>query len=190
MRSFAGNFGHAYIVRVISQLSGQETLEKYVQFLGEICSEDGLDSEKKPCASVEVCAKMRRIANSIYTRLQEPGEIFGIPNKDLWIPAEVVAWTDGQDVDIFVMSLAGPTQGKKFFVKDVLPYNMDTAIACRKQGQNVMGPDGKLFLLDMPPVKPLKGLSPTLPKSIFNFPSPSVTLAKPVLRCIPPPSKR
>ncbi|KAJ7485552.1 hypothetical protein FB451DRAFT_1230244 [Mycena latifolia] len=172
MRSFAGNFGAAYVVRVISQLSGQETLRNYIQFMGEICAEDGPDSEHVPCASVEVCMKVRIRANCIYTRVDWPGKIGNVPHKDAWIPAEVLTWEDGQDV--CVQPLVGPAAGKQVFVKDAIPYTIDTAVACRKQGQSVVGPDGKLFLQDLP-IKSLASLPVT--KSIFNFPSPEEMVA-------------
>ncbi|KAJ7668321.1 hypothetical protein B0H17DRAFT_221789 [Mycena rosella] len=195
MRSFAGNFGHAYVVRVISQLSGQETTGTFVQFMGEICSADGPDSEEDPCVSITQCESMRRRANFVYTRLDLPGTICEIPNKDVWIPAEIVVgpefphhahieqtcdlqtWEDGKD--IFVKPLLGPTEGQKVRVRDAIPYTLETALACRKQGQSVMGPYGKLFMHDMDSyLKPLgEALPPTLPPPIFNFPSPDAMVA-------------
>ncbi|KAJ7078079.1 hypothetical protein C8R44DRAFT_896062 [Mycena epipterygia] len=178
MRSFLGNFGHAYYVRVVSQ-SGKAAIEQYVQFIGEICAEDDQEVEENSLTPEE-CAKMRYKANYIYTRIHPSKKLSGVPHKDVWTPAEVLTYEDGENV--FVRSLAGPTAGQKMYVKDALPYTLETAVACRKQSQDVLGPSGKLFLPDMP-LKPLhEKLPETLPQSIFNLPSPSTLVANPVLR--------
>jgi hypothetical protein len=69
----------------------------------------------------------------------------------------VQEYADGQDM--LVRSLAGPRAGER--------------VACRKQNQNVIGPDGKLFLPYLS-VKPLAEVPDTLPKFIFHLPSPAM----------------
>ncbi|KAF7360483.1 hypothetical protein MVEN_00779000 [Mycena venus] len=148
MRVFIGNFGHAYCVRVPQ--SGEETV--HVQFMGEICLDDGLDHEKDSLTAEE-CMRRRQKANYIYTRIPSDKTIAGVPHKDVWTPAEVLKWI--KQGEIFVRSLAGPTAGQKLVVAEALPYTLETAVACRKQAQNVIGPTGKLFLSDIA-IKPLK----------------------------------
>ncbi|KAJ7461809.1 hypothetical protein B0H11DRAFT_116361 [Mycena galericulata] len=175
MRSFIGNFGHAYFVVVQCPQSGKRTIEKFAQFIGEISLDDDASVDS---FTSEECAKRRSKADYVYTRIPSTGKISGIPFKDVWSPAQVIKYVDGQDV--LVRSLTGPKAGQKMFVKEVLPYTLETAVACRKQDQNVIGPDGKLFLYDLS-IKPLaKTLPETLPKSILNLPSPAILAARPV----------
>ncbi|KAJ6551089.1 hypothetical protein B0H10DRAFT_2242414, partial [Mycena sp. CBHHK59/15] len=125
--------------------------------------------------TAEECAKRRIKANYIYTRIPSARKISGIPHKEVWTPAQT--WEDGQD--ILVRSLAGPTAGLKFLVQDALPYTLEAAVACRRQGQNVVGYDGKLFLQDKE-IKPLaEHLPGTLPLPSVRLPSPAVLVARP-----------
>ncbi|KAJ7266872.1 hypothetical protein B0H12DRAFT_137423 [Mycena haematopus] len=141
MRVYIGNYGHAYRVAVAQ--SGTHVLQTYVQFLGEICPDDGSDHEED-FLTAEECWKRRQKANYIYTRIPSDQMISGISQKDVWTPAEVLSWA--KHGRIRVRSLAGPTAGQKLRVTDALPYTLETAVACRKQGQNVLGPSGKLYL--------------------------------------------
>jgi hypothetical protein len=54
-----GNFGHAYCVRIVK--FGQENVQQYVQFLGEICPDDDLDHEED-FLTAEECRKRRQKA--------------------------------------------------------------------------------------------------------------------------------
>ncbi|KAJ7171615.1 hypothetical protein C8R43DRAFT_19840 [Mycena crocata] len=175
MRAFIGNFGRAYNVRVFQ--SGKETVQTYVQFIGEIAAEEAPDDE----LTLDECANRRRKANWIYARIPSETEIEGIPVKDVWTPAEILTtWEAGKD--IFVRALVGPTAGREGFVRDAIPYTLETAVACRKQNQGVTGRTGTLILGDMD-VKPLNSTLPeTLPVPMLNLPSPSVFVANPVLQ--------
>ncbi|KAJ6612687.1 hypothetical protein B0H10DRAFT_285438 [Mycena sp. CBHHK59/15] len=176
MRAFLGNFGHAYVVRAVCARSGAVTVQQYAQFIGEIRSAEGPDDDAG-AFTAEECAKRRIKANYIYTRIPSARKISGIPHKEVWTPAQVLTWEDGQD--ILVRSLAGPTAGLKFLVQDALPYTLEAAVACRRQGQNVVGYDGKLFLQDKE-IKPLaEHLPGTLPLPSVRLPSPAVLAARP-----------
>ncbi|KAJ7240490.1 hypothetical protein C8J57DRAFT_1727051 [Mycena rebaudengoi] len=179
MRAFLGNFGHAYVVRAVCPRSGKESVEQYAQFIGEIYPETGPDFDEDPLSSEE-CAKRRIKANYIYSRIPSTKKISGIAHKDVWTPAQVLTWEDGQD--LYVRSLVGPTAGHKFIVKDALPYTLETAVACRREGQNVIGPDGKLFLVDKAIEPLINDLAGPLQASGFTFPSPATFMATPVLR--------
>ncbi|KAF8190425.1 hypothetical protein K438DRAFT_1971287 [Mycena galopus ATCC 62051] len=168
MRGYIGNFGHAYCVDVVQ--SGQHIIQTYVQFLGEICPDDGLDHEEDSLTAEE-CRKRRQKANYIYTRIPSDTTIFGIPHQDIWTPAEILSWAKGGH--IHVRPLAGPTAGKKMIVQDALPYTLETAVACRKIGDSVFGPSGKLFLADIS-VKPLEMADD--PATVSSF-SPSALTA-------------
>ncbi|KAJ7869145.1 hypothetical protein B0H14DRAFT_2727920 [Mycena olivaceomarginata] len=141
MRVYLGNFGHAYCVRV-----------QYVQFLGEICPDDDLDHEED-FLTAEECRKRRQKANYIYTRIPSDKSISGLPDKNVWTPAEILSWV--KPGHIFVRSLAGPTAGEKLVVKEAIPYTLEAAVACRKHGEFVIGPTGQLFLTDIA-IKPLQ----------------------------------
>ncbi|KAJ7754537.1 hypothetical protein B0H16DRAFT_1542679 [Mycena metata] len=182
MRVYIGNFGHAYCVQV--EREGRLTEEEYVQFMGEICPKDEFDHEGDALTSEE-CKKRRHKANYIYTRIPSDKPISGIPQRDVWTPAEVLVW--GVHRKIHVRSLAGPTAGELIFVEEALPYTLETAVACRKHNQNVVGPNGRLFLtdkraeplvIDDDPPRPLYDppfvveLTPTPAKPLLLRPSP------------------
>ncbi|KAJ6475804.1 hypothetical protein C8R47DRAFT_1142493 [Mycena vitilis] len=164
MRCYIGNFGHAYCVRVVQ--SGQETEQLYVHFIGEVSPDDDVVHEEDSY-SAEEYKKRRQKANYIYTRIPSAKTISGIPQQDVWTPAEVLAWE--RHGRIYVRSLAGPTAGRKYMVKDAIPYTLETAIACRKQAQNILGPDGKLFLTDIA-IKPLENPAAPSSNSPFHLP--------------------
>ncbi|KAJ6588741.1 hypothetical protein B0H19DRAFT_1100920 [Mycena capillaripes] len=166
MRCYIGNFGHAYYVRVGQ--SGKGTVQQYAQFIGEICSDDELDHEEDSLTAEE-CKKRRQKANYIYTRIPSAKNISGIEDEDVWTPAEVLVWMGHGH--IYVRSLAGPTAGQKFIVAEALPYTLETAVACRKQKQNIFGPDGKLFLTDIA----IKSLQQTQESSPLDFHLPSLS---------------
>ncbi|KAJ7185478.1 hypothetical protein C8R46DRAFT_1025513 [Mycena filopes] len=171
MRVYIGNFGHAYCVRV--QQEDRHTDQEYVQFMGEICADDGLTHEEDSLSPDE-CKKRRHKANYIYTRIPSDKMISGIPQREVWTPAEVLAWGKGPHRRIHVRSLAGPTAGELMFVDDALPYTLETAVACRKQNQNVVGPNGQLFLTEMPVADLEKEKDGPLPVPEFNIPSTNV----------------
>ncbi|KAJ7037930.1 hypothetical protein C8F04DRAFT_1256445 [Mycena alexandri] len=176
MRVYVGNFGHAYCVQV--EREGRLTEQEYVQFMGEICGNDEFDYEEDSLTSEE-CKKRRHKANYIYTRIPSEKPISGIPQRDVWTPAEVLAW--GVHRRIHVRSLAGPTAGELLFVQEALPYTLETAVACRKHNQNVVGPNGRLFLTDMA-VEPL--VLNNTPPTLFNPPlviELTPTLHRPIL---------
>lgn len=102
-----GNFGHAYFVLVQCPQSGEKTIEKFAQFIGEISSDDERGNESADSFTSEECAKRRTKAVSVsfrltdpsaesglqdyvYTRVPSHGTISGVPYKDVWTPAQVL----------------------------------------------------------------------------------------------------
>ncbi|KAJ7742685.1 hypothetical protein DFH07DRAFT_964392 [Mycena maculata] len=175
MRAFIGNFGHAYLVEVRCPQSGKQSIEKFAQFIGEIIL-DGAPVDDSFTA--EECAKQRGKADYIYTRIPLERKICGIPYKDVWSPAQILEYVDGEH--FLVHTLVGPGAGRKVLVKHALPYTLEAAVACLKNNEIVIGPSGKIFLTDIP-TKPLpEQLPETLPKSFLNLPSPAAMEAKPI----------
>jgi len=147
IRGYVGSFAKRYIVRSKCVDTGKLTISEHLPFLLEIwpiCY--------YPLPSpipARAYFKLRERANYVFALFKRiaPGDTI---LEHVWFPAVVLKWERSCDMntedsnEIEVQCLAGPDLGTHFLVDQVLPYTYETGLACRRQGDFVMKPDGSL----------------------------------------------
>ncbi|KIK68786.1 hypothetical protein GYMLUDRAFT_1009133 [Collybiopsis luxurians FD-317 M1] len=137
VRGYVGSYAKMYTVKSkISNSTGTSIEAEYLPFLYEIwpisCS------PPPPSISPQDYFKQREKTKYVYALVDR-----------IWVPSMILDWkTKGDYYDSLqftVQCKAGPNAGSLFLVHEILPYTLESSVACRHQGDFVMHYNGALM---------------------------------------------